>query len=259
LKWKGKQSDEFVIKPKLYVLAVGVSNYRENSLTLRFAAKDARDFAQAMQKQKGGLYQDVTIKVLVDQDATKNNILDGLDWILKETTSKDVAAVFISGHGINDNIGTYYYLPVDYETDKEKRTGLVFTDIKDTVSGIAGKVVTFIDTCHSGNVMGRKGVVDINAFVNELSSAENGSVVFSSSTSRQVSLETPEWNNGAFTKALVEGIEGKAVQSEGKDKITVNMLDAYISERVKQLTSGKQTPTTVKPPNVPDFPIAVKR
>ena len=259
LKWKGKQSDEFVIKPKLYVLAVGVSDYQENSLTLRFAAKDAMDFAQAMQKQKGGLYRDVAIKVLVDQDATKNKILDGLDWIQKETTSKDVAAVFISGHGINDNIGTYYYLPVDYETDKEKRTGLVFTDIKNTVSGIAGKVVAFIDTCHSGNVMGRKGVVDMNAFVNELSSAENGAVVFTSSTGKQVSLETPEWNNGAFTKALVEGIEGKAAQSAGKDKITINMLDLYISERVKELTRGNQTPATAKPSTVPDFPIAVKR
>ncbi len=194
-----------------------------------------------------------------NQDATKNKILDGLDWIQKETTSKDVAAVFISGYGINDNIGTYYYLPVDYETDKEKRTGLVFTDIKNTVSGIAGKVVAFIDTCHSGNVMGRKGVADMNAFVNELSSAENGAVVFTSSTGKQVSLETPEWNNGAFTKALVEGIEGKAAQSAGKDKITINMLDLYISERVKELTRGNQTPATAKPSTVPDFPIAVKR
>jgi uncharacterized caspase-like protein len=285
LKWKGKQSDEFVVKPKLYVLAVGVSNYRENSLTLRFAAKDARDFAQAMQKQKGGLYRDVAIKVLVDQDATKNNILDGLDWIQKETTSKDVAAVFISGHGINDNIGTYYYLPVDYETDKEKRTGLVFTDIKNTVSGIAGKVVVFIDTSHSGNVMelssAENGAVvfasstgkqdsqekpewNNGAFtkagnVMELSSAENGIVVFTSSTGKQDSQEKPEWNNGAFTKALVEGIEGKAAHYSGKGRITINMLDLYISERVKELTRGNQTPATAKPSTMPDFPIAVKR
>jgi len=39
----------------------------------------------------------------------------------------------------------------------------------------------------------------------------------------------------------------------------VNMLDLYISERVKELTEGQQTPTTVKPPNVPDFPVAVLR
>jgi hypothetical protein len=37
------------------------------------------------------------------------------------------------------------------------------------------------------------------------------------------------------------------------------MVDLYISERVKELTGGKQTPTTAKPNTVPDFPIAVKR
>lgn len=37
------------------------------------------------------------------------------------------------------------------------------------------------------------------------------------------------------------------------------MLDLYISERVKELTGGRQTPTTVLPNTVPDFPIALKR
>jgi len=38
----------------------------------------------------------------------------------------------------------------------------------------------------------------------------------------------------------------------------VNMLDLYVSERVKELTKGQQTPTTVKPLNVPDFPLAMR-
>ena len=39
--------------------------------------------------------------------------------------------------------------------------------------------------------------------------------------------------------------------------LVVNMLDLYLSERVKELTGGKQTPTTTKPPTVPDFPVAL--
>jgi uncharacterized caspase-like protein len=73
---------------------------------------------------------------------------------------------------------------------------------------------------------------------------------------KQFSFEDPAWGNGAFTKELIEGLKGKA-DLLGKGKITINMLQAYISERVKELTKGKQTPTVVKPQSVPDFPIAV--
>ena len=143
--------------------------------------------------------------------------------------------------------------------EKLKRTGVAFSDIKNTMASLAGKAILFVDTCHSGNVMGaRRGTADINAVVNELASAENGAVVFASSTGRQYSLEDKAWGNGAFTKALVEGIGGRA-DYHGKGKITINMLDLYLSERVKELTGGKQTPTTTKPQTIPDFPIAVKR
>jgi len=45
----------------------------------------------------------------------------------------------------------------------------------------------------------------------------------------------------------------------GKGKITINMLDLCLSERVKELTKGQQTPTTTKPQTIQDFPLAVKR
>jgi hypothetical protein len=44
-----------------------------------------------------------------------------------------------------------------------------------------------------------------------------------------------------------------------RGKITVKIFDAYIKERVKELTGGQQSPTTVIPNSVPDFPIGVVR
>jgi hypothetical protein len=61
-----------------------------------------------------------------------------------------------------------------------------------------------------------------------------------------------------FTSALVEGLRGAADYSH-KGTITVTMLDLYLSERVKELTGGQQTPTTAKPQTIADFPIAVRR
>jgi WD40 repeat protein len=257
IKWTGVKEED-ILKPKLYILAVGISQYQDRDLTLQFASKDAMDFTKIMAKQKGLLYSDVVIKLLTDANASKFNILDGLEWIQKETTSRDVSMIFFAGHGINDNAGTFFYLPVEAETERLRTTCINYVDIKQTVASIAGKVILFMDACHSGDVMGstRRAIIDINGVVNELSSAENGAVVFTSSTGRQYSLEDATWNNGAFTKSLVEGLGGKA-DLFGRKNISIKTLDAFITQRVKELTKGKQAPTTIIPASIPDFPIAI--
>jgi WD40 repeat protein len=262
LRWKGAAAkDAFEIKPKLYVLAVGVSMYQDPDMRLDLAAKDALDFGAAWNEQKGRLYSGVEVRALTDAQATKGNILDGLEWLQRQVTDKDIAVLFFAGHGINDSTGVFYFLPVDADLEKLKRTAISQSDITSTVATLAGKVLVFMDACHSGNLMGkvkRRGVVVVSSVINELASAENGAVVFSSATGRQYALENMEWGNGAFTKGVVEGIRGKADYTS-TGRITVNMLDLYVSERVKNLTKGQQTPTTVKPPNVPDFPVALLR
>ena len=56
----------------------------------------------------------------------------------------------------------------------------------------------------------------------------------------------------------MEGINGKADYT-GKGRITTNMLDLYVSERVEDLTRGKHTPATAKPQTIPDFSLVLKR
>lgn len=254
-------TEGFVIQPKLYVLAIGISNYENKEYMLKYAAKDANDFVGSFVKQKGKLYKEVITKVLTDANATKDNILDGLDWLQKQVTSKDVAMLFIAGHGINDDNGRLYYLPVNAQLDNLKRTGLLAEEITLTISAIAGKVIYFMDTCHSGNVKVESkrgfGDLDLTSIINELTSSENGAIVFCSSSGKQFSLESDEWKNGAFTKALIEGITG-AADYQKNGSITINELDLFISDKVKELTKGKQTPVTAKPDTIRDFPIAVK-
>ena len=254
LKWKGiNEAEEKNKKPKLYVLAVGVSQYDNHDLRLQYAAKDAGDFVKVMSPQKDVLYDDVEIKLLTDKNATKDKILEGLEWLKSNTKSTDLAMLFIAGHGMNDETGSFYYLPVNADIDNIQSSCVNNADIQKTVSSIAGKIIMFVDACHSGSV-GRS--VDLVGMVNELTDAENGVVVFTSSTGRQFSFEDAAWNNGAFTKALVEGIEGKADLFDDK-KISFKTLDTYITRRVANLTGGKQTPTTIVPQSIPDFTIAM--
>ncbi len=253
--WKGNTKKD-ILKPKLYVLAIGVSQYKDPNLTLRFAAKDAGDVAAALRNQEGRLYGAVEVRLLRDDEATLQSITEGLDWIAEQATSRDVALVFMAGHGMDDE-GRYYFLPTDVDLNKLRRTAEPENDINDSLRRIAGKALFFFDTCHSGAVMGgRRGVApDINGMVNDLASAENGVVVFAASTGRESAFEREEWGHGAFSKALIEALTGKAeVFHDGV--ITVASLEYWLAERVKKLTEGHQHATSAKPSTIRDFPIA---
>jgi hypothetical protein len=250
-------------KPKLYALVAGISNYADPAYKLEFAAKDAHDFAGSLANQNGALYSQVTIKLLVDKDATAVAIKDGLDWLTHQVTEHDVGIVYLAGHGIVDERNRFYFLAADSDSKRLRATAVAKDDISDALDGLAGKALLFLDACHSGSMVstGRRSTFDNNDVVNDFLHSERGVVVFAASTGRQVSMEDPSWGNGAFTKALVEGLGAPGVPAlakiAGDDTITPAILDAYIARRVKILTDGKQSP--VMNSTAPDFPLALVR
>lgn len=260
LKWAGPKSEQLAFRSKVYVLAIGVSEYQEKKLNLAFAAQDARDFAHAISLQSGLAYSDVVVKTLTDKEATLENVQRGLEWIERSAKGLDVAMVFVAGHGVDDADGSYYFLPHDADAARLKGTAVHYSQFRKSLASIPALTYFFVDTCRSGGALGRPGQppTDTTRIVNDLASAENGVVVFASSTGDQVSYENPSWGNGAFTEALVEGLDGKAALA-GRDYITVGMLNVYVSERVQDLTAGQQTPTMAIPKLVPDLHIALKR
>jgi WD40 repeat protein len=249
VKWQGKAS-AIVVKPRLIILAVGINDYQDRALKqLKYATKDANDFSTVFMQQEGLLYSKVITKVITDATTSRDKILEGLEWLEENTTNKDIAVIFLSGHGVNDREGRYYFLPSNGFTERLKVTGLPLSSIKETVAALPGKVLLFLDTCHAGNV-------DLNGIINTLSGSGVGAIVFASSNGQQQSLELEAFKNGAFTKALVEGLYGDAADKKGK--ITVPSLESYVSDRVEELTNKQQTPVVGKP-LTPTYPIAIKK
>jgi uncharacterized caspase-like protein len=246
--------------PKLYILAVGVSKYQDTSLTLNFPSKDAEAFSKAWDGQKKKLFRDVEVKTLINENASRDNVMDGLEWLQKQCTQKDVAVAFFAGHGMNDPAtGQFYYLPFNANLDAVKRTMVANSDIMSTLDALPGKRILFLDACHSSNVTGTKktrGVMDIAQIRKEMESAGSGTVVFAAAAGRQGAQEDEKWGNGAFTKSLMEAMEGKA-DTRGTGRVTVNMLNTYITERVKELTNGSQTPIFHASDDLADFPLMI--
>ena len=253
-----------LLKPKLYALLVGVSDYTNPDYnTMHYGARDAESVAKVLEAQKGGLFADVQTKVV--DDATQHNVFVGLEWLKHAAKSRDLAIVFWSGHGFLDNKQKFWFLTREADIQQLRATAVSKDDILGYVAELPGKKVLFIDACHAGAAMapGSKAVdtsPDMNKLVNDFALKDSGLVVFGASTGTESAMENDQWDrHGAFTKALIEAIgEGKA-SIDATGRITTTMLDLYVEERVKELTNGAQHPVMTRPDLLPDFPLALAR
>ncbi|HKJ62972.1 MAG TPA: caspase family protein, partial [Hyphomicrobiales bacterium] len=167
------------------------------------------------------------------------------------------------------------YLAQNAEIDRSsglfvprRSTAIKRQDIIASLRETRGHALFLFDTCHSGRATSNpnetkiamlRGAPDLVPFINELRSAENGVLVLSSSEGRESSQERDDWRHGAFTKAILEALQGYADGSPTDSVITFSEINAYVGERVKELTANRQHPVlhAIQPSR--DLPVAVVR
>jgi WD40 repeat protein len=242
---------------KIYVLAIGITNYKDQKYNLTFAAKDASDLVKAIDKQKTKAFSDVIPNILIDDNATRSGIRNGFAWLDEIVGPNDIGLIFLAGHGLDGRDRQFFYLPYEADVEQLSSTAISSKELLVALEKIKGSTLLFIDTCHAGDVFGRikKPSMDVIGLVSELSQPSNGVIVYAAATGNQIALETPIWKNGAFTKAVVEALEGQPEHLK-HGYVTNTMLEAYVEERVKDLTANHQTPTWNKPLGVPDLLMA---
>lgn len=249
--WSGAPRDQ-VAGRRLSLLAIGVSRYDQANLQLAYASKDAQDVAKALGR-KQRMYSEY--QELIIPDATRAEFLEGLDWLVRNSGPDDTAVFFFAGHGLKDSHKDLYFLPRDGDPAKLGSTGVPSAEVTRRLGRLRGKVIAFIDACYAARAMERvAAIVDINLLANTFSDARRSVVVFTSSQGAEQSLEDSKWGNGAFTKALVEGLRGQA-DNDGDHIVTIAELEQWLAKRVKVLTDGRQSPTVTKPGPVKDEPI----
>jgi hypothetical protein len=259
VRWEKKEPDfgsaTALLRPNLYLVAIGVSEHQDPSYNLEFAHEDAKSIGLAFQNQEGKLYQTVQKRILTNQKATRAEIIDALSWIYRQATQRDLSIIFIAGHGIKDSRGNFYFLPYDGDPDNLMKSAVRWSNFQDIITGMPSKVILMADTCHSGSITGkRRGVSDLTKALKELVDSDAGVVVMTASTGREESQERREWGHGAFTEAIIEGLEGGANYNNDKT-IDIKELDLFITIKVKELTDGRQHPTTEIPKTMPNFPL----
>lgn len=131
----------------VYVVAIGVSEYRDSAYNLRFAAKDALDLVNVY-RARGQVH----VLDLTNEKATRSGIREAKNW-LKQARTTDLVVVFAAGHGMTDARQDYYFGTYDIDPAHPERAGLPYEDFEGLLDGIAPlKKVLLIDTCFSGEI-----------------------------------------------------------------------------------------------------------
>jgi len=139
-------------RPACYVVAVGVSAYRDASANLALAAKDARDVAALFQGLEGGQFSEVHALTLLDGDAVREKILAARDFLARGRPD-DTAVLFVAGHGLLDGKLDYRFATHDIDFASPEGRGLRYDDLEGLVDGIAARTkLILMDTCHAGEV-----------------------------------------------------------------------------------------------------------
>jgi WD40 repeat protein len=144
-------------KPRLWIVAVGVSRYQNAVYNLRYAAKDANDIASIFSvrdpsRDFNERYKDIHVHKILDEDATKENILAAKQF-LNRSSVDDTVIVFFAGHGLLDNNLKYFFGTYDVDSMWPHRRGVGFDALESLLSNIkARRKLLLLDTCHAGEL-----------------------------------------------------------------------------------------------------------
>ena len=259
-----------------FVVALGVSRYANLDVNLKYAAKDARDVADAF----GALGASASVRKLVLTDeAVTSACMEKVRGFLADAGVDDEIILFCAGHGVRDDKLNYYYCGYDFDAGNPGATGISMESLLGVLSeSKARHKLVLLDTCHAGNVgeadeeelarsgqlvpgsgalatrgMRLKKAEDAAAAaavrqedelekryiesVFSLPNAYSGMNIIAAVSGARLSLEDDSLGNGVFSKGIIDALQNGARHDLNRDAIfSVTELFAELSRSVPLLS-----------------------
>lgn len=220
----------------VWALVVGIASY-DHMPVLNYTDDDAYQMFAFFKSPEGGALDDAHLKILVDEDATKQNILQHMRKIFKQAGPNDLVILYFSGHGLPGS-----FLPIDFDGINNK---LMHEEINAVIDSSSAKFKLCIaDACHSGSLLTERGDLipnTIETYYRSLAQSGPGSALLMSSKSNETSLESSGLRQGVFSHFLIKGLQGGADIDNNKI-VTIQELYNFISHQVRTYTGNRQSP-----------------
>ena len=210
-------------------------------------------------------------KITMIPDATKAQILDGIQKAFADATEDDVSLFHYSGHGV-------YYGTNTSDPQFQQWQGALCTiddnyitlpELAQLLSKVKGRIIVILDSCHSGAAIGKSSENELDLFNSAVldafrsASGENGSkwqnfnndkfIVITAASYTESSYDGKYdgsgYSQGAFSAAFVKGLGGKypngvytgsmPADSNGDQDITLAEIFKYTYETALRWTDAQ--------------------
>jgi WD40 repeat protein/uncharacterized caspase-like protein len=255
----------------LHAVIVGVSKYRGDRLTLKYAAKDADDFAFALRLAAERFLDPdhkhpelVRMTVLTGSEGAtrpdRGNLRKALTT-LKETKAGDIIVVYLAGHGVvqGGQDGDWHYLTADAKSaelsDPEVRqqASLSSRELTDFLKlAPAQKQVLILDTCHAGQALKdlteKRDVPGSQARALQRVKDRTGMHVLAGCAADAVSYEATRYGQGLLTYCLLFAM--RVGELRDGEFVDVRELFDFAADKVPELArdiGGVQRPLIASP------------
>lgn len=236
---------------KIWAVVIGAARYTSMPL-LKYTDDDAYQIYAFLKSPEGGALPDSQIRLLIDEDATRNNILYAMRTVFGKADANDVVLLYFSGHGIEGA-----FLPIDYDGVKNQ---LLHTEVRDFLKSTKAKhKIVLADACHSGGLFAMKGTetIQLSKFYKAFEDSKGGTALLMSSKGEEYSLEDSGLRSGVFSHFVVRGLKGEADQNADKI-VSIQELYNFVYKQVRCYTANVQSPMLTGTFD-PAMPIAIVR
>jgi hypothetical protein len=191
----------------LYGVIVGISAETHPS------AENAVAMYRALLRQKGALYKEVELQLLVTEEDTTRGAILGALWALRRVGPEDRVIVYLSGRaGSLDEPGKgFIFSTSDADLEDRPESGLTGRDLLRVLAALPGRSCVVIDANHAGALIDDLSAVRFPAGREPviLAACARGQEAIATVVAEGKPGPGPRKQRGVFTAGLLRAIAGR--------------------------------------------------
>ncbi len=249
-----------------WAVVVGINEYKDERIKdLNGAVNDAWSFYHFLSSPHGGAIPAVRMKLLINEEATRQAVTGALGGFLANACPKDQLIIYFAGHGSPEpeRPDEAFLLVHDTMLDNMVGSAISMNQLPNFLkwrANNAGQLLMLIDACHSGSIQfpGRGAAladpnVRMTLTAEGITSAMDNQGdknwgAISAAASDQTAAEVKgcqiggyDYTGGLFTCHLLKGLSGSADRN-GNGEVALGELYNYLDTNVRGDSNGQQSP-----------------